>query len=48
MTVALPYDDVKELLIVSNSANNRILVLDAEKNKFIEQIGSGKAGFEDG
>ena len=39
---------VDELLIVADSSNNRVLVLDAATNKFLEQIGSGVSGFKDG
>ena len=44
----LPYMGVTELLIVADSSNNRILILDAVTNHFIEQIGNGQSGFADG
>lgn len=45
---ALPYDNVKELLVIADSSNNRFLIIDAATNKFIEQIGNGKTGYVEG
>ena len=45
---ALPYEGIYHLLIIADSANNRVLVLDAMKNKFLEQIGSGNYGYCEG
>lgn len=35
-------------LIIADSANNRILILDQKTHQFIEQIGSGRQGHKDG
>ena len=45
---ALPYEGVSELLIVADSANNRFLIIDADTNRFIEQIGTGTVGYVEG
>jgi hypothetical protein len=44
----LPYEGVSSLLVIADSANNRYVVCDAEQNKFIEQIGSGRIGYQNG
>lgn len=44
----LPYADATELLIIADSSNNRLLVLDACTNTFLEQIGNGKSGYKEG
>ena len=44
----LPYNNVKELLVVADSSNNRFLIIDAATNRFIEQIGNGKTGYVEG
>ncbi len=44
----LPYLGVKELLIIADSGNNRVLVLDRDNLKFLEQIGNGRQGHKDG
>lgn len=45
----LPYGDgVAEVLIIADTSNNRFVVLDAQTNTFIEQIGSGKVGYKEG
>lgn len=46
--VPLPYADVTELLVIADSSNNRLLVLDASTNTFLEQIGNGKSGYKEG
>ena len=35
-------------MVVSDSSNNRLLVLDASTHIYIEQIGTGKSGYRDG
>ena len=44
----LPYEGVRELLIVADSSNNRFLIMNADTNRFIEQIGNGKIGYVEG
>ena len=45
---ALPYEGVSELLVVADSSNNRYLIIDADSNQFLEQIGNGKIGYVEG
>ena len=44
----LPYENVTELLVIADSSNNRVLILDATTNKFLEQVGTGKSGYKEG
>lgn len=44
----LPYEGISSLLVIADSANNRYVICDAEQNKFIEQIGSGRIGYQNG
>ena len=44
----LPYGDTSELLIISDSSNNRYLILNGETHEFIEQIGTGRIGYKEG
>lgn len=44
----LPYEGVQSLLVIADSSNNRFLILDADRNQFIEQIGNGKIGYVEG
>ena len=43
-----PYEQVDQVLIIADSSNNRYVVLNADTNEFIEQIGTGKMGHVDG
>ena len=40
-----PYAGVKSLLVIADSANNRYVVCDGDRHRFIEQIGSGRIGY---
>jgi hypothetical protein len=43
----LPYPGVNKMLIVSDTGNNRIIILDGDSLTFLDQIGSGAKSFED-
>ena len=43
----MPYLGVQGLLIIADSGNNRVLVLDRDNLKFLEQIGNGRQGHKD-
>lgn len=43
-----PYGGVNELLFIADSGNNRIVILNASTNTFVDQIGSSISGFKDG
>lgn len=44
---SLPYA-AEEILIIADSSHNRYVIVDAATHTFIEQIGSGKMGADDG
>ena len=44
----LPYEGVNELLVIADSSNNRILLVDAKTNTFLEQVGTGRSGYKEG
>ena len=44
----LPYENVTELLVIADSSNNRLIVIDASTHTFLEQIGNGKSGYQEG
>ena len=44
----LPYEGVTELLVIADSSNNRIVILDASSNTFLEQVGTGRNGYKEG
>ena len=46
--VALPYEGVTELLVIADSSNNRLVVLNAANHTFLEQIGTGRSGYKEG
>ena len=46
--VALPYENVTELLVIADSSNNRLVVLNAANHTYLEQIGTGKSGYKEG
>ena len=47
--VKLPYaEGTDSLLVVADSSNNRIVILDGKTHKFIEQIGNGRTGYREG
>lgn len=43
----LPYPGVTKILIVSDTGNNRIIILDGDSLTFLDQIGSGANSFKD-
>lgn len=45
---SLPYDGVSALLVIADSANNRYILCDALKQTYIESIGSGRVGYQNG
>ena len=44
----LPYEEVSEILLIADSSNNRLLVLNAANNAFLEQIGTGRNSYKEG
>jgi len=46
--VPLPYDGVTQILVIADSSNNRLIIIDAVTNQFIEQVGNGKNGYKEG
>lgn len=44
----LPYERVDELLVIADSGNNRLILLNASINHFIDSIGGPEAGYKDG
>ena len=43
----LPYPGVTKILIVSDTGNNRIIILDGDSLTFLDLIGSGAKSFKD-
>lgn len=47
-SVPLPYEGVTSLLVIADSSNNRLIVVDADTHRYLEQVGSGKNGYQEG
>ena len=46
--VSFPYEGVSQILIIADSSNNRLLILDASNHTFLEQVGTGRNGYKEG
>ena len=44
VSVPLPYVGASSLLVISDSSNNRLVILDGETYDYLESVGTGRAG----
>ena len=39
---------MSEILVIADSSNNRLVIIDAATNQFLEQVGNGKNNYKEG